>query len=91
MPQTRGSPGESSEPGPPDARRPTDLPRLQRALDGARSPGNILPDAIDGIAARQREQRTDYQKKRHETRQHIDLDTKKLNNPGFAAIVAPKA
>ena len=65
--------------------------RLQRALDRARSAGDVLSNAVDSITARQGEQRTDHQKNRNETRQHIDLDTKKLNNPGFPSMDAPNA
>ncbi|WP_168162909.1 MULTISPECIES: hypothetical protein [Pandoraea] len=47
-----------------------------------------MADAIDSIAGCQREQRTDHQEKCHETRQHIDLDTKNGITPGFSAFVA---
>lgn len=62
--------------------------RLQRPLDGTRRARNILPDAVDSIAGCQREQRTDHQEKRHETRQHIDLDTKNRITPRFPAFVS---
>ncbi|WP_191631537.1 hypothetical protein [Pandoraea sputorum] len=70
---------------------------LQRALDGASRARNVLTDAVDRIATRQCKQRTNYQRKRYETRQHIDLDTKnrkslrRLHYPGSLAIDAPNA
>ncbi|WP_170836252.1 hypothetical protein [Pandoraea sp. ISTKB] len=67
---------------------------LQGSLDGACGPRNVLPDAVDSIAAREGKQRTDHQEKRHETRQHIDLDTKMLQKVmilGLPAVDAPSA